>query len=239
MQDFFHPRGVISTAYILPAAAVISCGAKLHDYKLTGEEPCVRMAVKEGGKTAIKTIFQFQEATSKGEPVKKLLQAYKNLDFGEPCALPENHVLVLARKVLVERNRLHLWFQKLMLEPIVQPAHGFGTHNTRLAALLSSLGHEIHNARRIGERTVSFFFEPSTELERLAKAFEKPWGQYDLDEDHPLYHMKGALENRESLIVLLNNASVRVEVKQGGKRFYLPLNASKEKLAHMVSKLNQ
>jgi hypothetical protein len=51
--------------------------------------------------------------------------------------------------------------------------------------------------------------------------------------------MRGALENRESLIVLLNNASVRVEVKQGGKRFYLPLNASKEKLIHMVGKLNQ
>lgn len=239
MDQFFQPRGVISTEYILPAAAVISCGAKLHDYKETGEDPCVRMAVKRGDKTDVKTLFQFHEATSRGEQVKKLLLAYKQLDFGNACALPESHTLVTARRVLVERNHLHLWFQKLITEGIMQPFHGFGTNNTRLAATLSSLGHKIHGARRVADRIVSFYFESSPEIDRFVKAFDKPWGEYDLDEDHPLYHMKGALENRESLIVLLKNASVRVEVKRDGKRFYLPLNASKEKLTEMVQKLNQ
>lgn len=239
MNDFFKPYGVISSAYILPVAAAMSCGAKLHSFDETREEPCIRLAVKRGGKTEIETIFQLHEVTSKGEKVRNLLLAYKQLDFGESCAFPENHTIRIAHKVLNERNRLHLWFQKLLSGTITVPLEGFGTNNTRLAAALSSLGNPILGARRISERTVCFYFEDSTELQKFVTAFNKPWGQYDFDEDHPIYHMKGALENRESLIVLLKNASVRVEVKQGGKTFYLPLNASKEKLTGMVQKLNQ
>jgi hypothetical protein len=239
MQDFFHPRGVISTGYILPAAAIISCGAKLHDYKVTGEEPCIRMALKEGGKTVTKTIFQFQEVTSKGEPAKKLLAAYKQLDFGESCTLPDDHILRKARLVLNERNRLHLLFQQTMTQPIGVVEEGYITNNTRLAATLSCLGYPVRKAVKVSEKAVAFVFTDSKEIPALAAAFLKPWGQYDFHEDHPLYHMRGALENRESLIVLLNSASVRVEIKQGGKRFYLPLNASTETLTHMVGKLNQ
>lgn len=239
MEHFFKPYGVVSTEYILPSAAIMSCGGQLHDHVKTKEEPCIRMAVKEGSKTVVKTIFQFQEVTTKGETVKNLLQAYKDLDFGHPCLLHENHVLVIARKALNERNRLHLWYQKLMSEPVTEVLDGYMTNQTKLAAILSALGHDIRGARRINERGVAFFFEDCAELRSFALAYEKPWGEYVLDEDHPLYHMRGALENRESLIVLLKRASVRVEVKQGGKRFFLPLNASKETLTNMVQKLNQ
>jgi hypothetical protein len=238
-NGFFHPRGVVSTCYILPAAAAISCGAKLHDYKVTGEEPCVRMAFKEGGKTAIKTIFQFQEVTSKGEPVKKLLEAFKQMDFGRFCPLPDSHVLVIARKALHERSGLHRWFEKLITEPVTHPLLGFGTTNTRMAATLSCLGNDIIGARRISEKHVAFYFQKNAELVQLVAAFNKPALVHDLHEEHPLYHMRGALYNREELVALLKRASTRVEVKQGGKRFYLPLNASKEKLTHMVQKLNQ
>lgn len=239
MEHFFKPYGVVSTEYILPAAAIISCGGQLHDHVKTREEPCIRMAVKENGKSQEKTIFQFQEMTSKGEHVKNLLQAYKDLDFNQPCVLPANHILVIVRKALNERNRLHLWYQKLMTGPVSEVIDGYMTNQTKLAAILSALGHKIIDARRINERGVAFFFEDNAELRSFVLAYEKPWGEYILHEDHPLYHMRGALENRESLIVLLKRASLRVEVKQGGKRFFLPVNASRETLANMVQKLNQ
>lgn len=239
MSDFFKPYGVISTEYILPSAAVMSCGAKLHSFDETGEEPCIRGVIKVKGEPQIKTIFQFHEQTSLGEKVKGLLEAYKQIDFGYTCNLSENHRLRVARKVLVEGQRLRLWTQKLLHEPICAPLDGIHVRNTPLAASLSCLGHEIKGARRVSDSVVTFFFEGSPEIQKLAEAYEKPWGEYDFDEDHLLYHMKGAMENREQLIILLKRASVRTEVKHNGKKFYLPLNASKEKIAEMVTKLNQ
>ena len=239
MHDQFIPYGIVWTEYIRPAAAASSCGARLHDYREAGEDSCVRKVIKQNGRTEIVTRFQFHEVTTKGEKVRTLFEAHKELDFGRPCNLPANHTLRITRNALAERNRLHLWFQKLIQEPIMQPLDGFGTSLTPLAATLSSLGHKIKGARRTSDRIVSFFFDDAPEIRNLAEAYQKPWGEYLFDENHPLYHMRGALENREQLIVLLKNASVRVEVNQAGKRFQLPLNASPEKLRTMIHKLNQ
>lgn len=239
MQDFI-PYGVVATEYILPAAALISCGAKLHDYKETHEEPCIRMALKRNGKTVELTLFQFQEFTSKGESTRKLLAACKQLDFGVPCSLDEKHALRTALKVLNKRHELHLLFQETMGKPIKSHLlDKLMVHNTKVAATLSCLGYPILEALHLSEKSVGFVFDDSKEIPALVAAFNKPWGQYDFHEDHPLYHMKGALENRETLIILLKRASTRVEIKHSGKRFFLPLNASKEKLAHMIDRLNQ
>lgn len=234
----FQPYGVITTEYILPAAAVISCGAKLHDNEESGEDPCIR-CVDSRDSTKTKTIFQFHEMTSTGLKVRDLFREYKQLDFGKPTTLPEDHVLILARRVLLERNRLHLWYQKLMSEPVMELLGGYGTTNTKFAAALSCLGHEIKDARRIGEGQVAFFFDDNAELRQFEAAFHEPWGQYALAEDHVIYHLRGALENRDQLIILLKRASVRCEVKQDGKTFSVPLNASREKLTNMIHRLNQ
>lgn len=105
-----------------------------------------------------------------------------------------------------------------------------------LAAILISLGvprrpfdpvtREIRTYQGKEARSTKFWFDTTDpEKEAIAKeaiaaytACGKEWEAYTLDKEHPIYWMKGALENRTMWLDLYHNNATEMRVIEDGDR---------------------
>lgn len=238
-------RAVVTSNSLNASAAILSLGGQLHDFRTTGEDPLIRSVITENGRRRTVTIFQFLDKTTRGEPVDRLLKAYKALEAsGGKCAeLPANHQLFAFQAILQKRDEYHQLYNEAMRKqpvprgPIPGVKTAYITCNTKEAALLDflegkRLGIEIYKER------AHFMFELTDELQQYVDAWAAAWGKYLLDSDHILYHGRGVLENREFLIRESKNATVMVPVTHRGQRYDLPANASPEQLERIIKRLN-
>lgn len=118
------------------------------------------------------------------------------------------------------------------------------TNDIKLAAILIAMGIPtrqsdpvtcvVTNEGGIRKETFTFWFDVSAgkkdEAKKLIDAYQKArnWEEMVLDAEHPLYWMKGALENREVLLHWIRkNVKPMKIIQHGNKTVLIGENASK------------
>jgi hypothetical protein len=124
----------------------------------------------------------------------------------------------------------------------------------KLASILISLGVPLRNADPItceiytkeNQRTEQYkFWFGVDDLDHREKAKEtidayskaKNWEKFTLDEDHPLYWMKGALETREVLLGWMRKNVEPIKVIQHGEKTILIGERASHKLREKMKRL--
>lgn len=109
------------------------------------------------------------------------------------------------------------------------------TSDLKLASILSALGIPLRDVDPVtcvieekdGRRDEKYTFwfngdgEKGAEAKQFVKAYYacgKDWEETILDAEHPLYWMKGALENRETFLHWIRNKAVPMRIVQHGDK---------------------
>lgn len=123
------------------------------------------------------------------------------------------------------------------------------TTNLKAACALSALGFQHRDPQPIEKinNTFWFFFEREAKRGRAKKdgltadkylvAWDKAWTEYTIDENHPFYDMRAALDNRDTFVYWMKNSVISTISKEFGDRtLVIPANAS-PKLKGWVRKM--
>lgn len=224
-----------STNYIKAASVAVSLGATFTDYERDGIDPIQRNAIE--GTNEIRNTFNFHSITSKGDKVGDIFKLYRSLEFGEEVPeMPQDHLMRSLHRVLKLRDDLHRKVLSVTAH-INKPEGCYETADTKLASCLVALTDGLIGLSRRDAKTVAYYFRQTQELVDLVDAYRLAWGEYTLDPEHKIYHMKGVLENRENLISAVKRAQVLVTVKDQGKTYILSASATNEQIQRTIERL--
>lgn len=121
----------------------------------------------------------------------------------------------------------------------------FSTTNLKLASSLQAMGASLRNPDPVtalvtpnseGDVQYTFWFHPVIKdgtvkkegganftCQELANHWDAAWGTFTLDDNHVMYWMRAAFENRESLIKLARKSTPFLRHKKGRMEIMIPV----------------